>query len=91
MIWNFNIYDPHCNLIRVNFDYTGSILHWAVRFELKPIIWTVAAAIHIDKNIIEAVEVGSLIPVNLECIRSTFFKYREHLKLIQRYRKIKIN
>jgi hypothetical protein len=30
-----------------------------VRFELKPAVWIAAAAIHIDKNIVEAVEAGT--------------------------------
>jgi hypothetical protein len=33
---------------------------WTVRFELKPIVWTVAAAIHRDKNTIKAKPVVSL-------------------------------
>jgi hypothetical protein len=29
------------------------LCYWHTRFRLKPAVWTTAAAIHIDKNIVE--------------------------------------
>jgi hypothetical protein len=39
-------------------DYFSSF-KWIVRFGLKSVVWTAAAAIYIDKNIVEIVETGT--------------------------------
>jgi hypothetical protein len=42
-----------------NSNYILPLIYLVVRFGLKPAVWTAAAAIHRDRNTLEAVEAGT--------------------------------